>query len=106
MKRCGDLVPPALAGGLGPKVCSLEVGKNGLHAGDHKAHKTIPHVGRITWKWKNRNPAPFSQPPVINLPLHTNDYLTGQVRKKPSCSCPDWWSEQGQKMHHSPCVLV
>jgi hypothetical protein len=105
-RQCGTHVPEALSGTLRPGTCTLVVGADGTHTGDHKAHLTIPKVGRVTFRWKGTRVRFVEGPPVVDLNEPTNPYLTGQMRKGPDCACPTYWKEQGQKMHHSPCVLV
>lgn len=104
MKRCNEAVPRSLVGGLGPSCCSLETGKDGKHLGDHKAHKMVPHVGRITWKWKNRNQSSRShQPPVVELPVPRMErapIVSGEAKR---CRCPDWRTGH---LHVPPCPLV
>lgn len=103
---CGEMAPPALAGSHSPLLCSRAVTRNGNHAGEHKAHKTIRGVGRITVQWKQSRHAgrPSVYRPEVDLPKKTNPYLTGQARKTEQiCACPDWKMGIG---HISPCPLV
>lgn len=49
---CHEMAPPALAGVYSPMFCTRVVAKGGTHNGEHKAHKTIHRVGRVTVTWK------------------------------------------------------
>lgn len=103
---CRAVAPDALTGNLGALKCSRAVTRAGNHAGEHKAHKTIPGVGRITVSWKQAHHAgrPSVYRPEVALPKKTNPYLTGQARKPEQiCACPDWKVGIG---HISPCPLV
>lgn len=102
-RLCGTPVPQALCGTLRPQPCGLMVGSTGAHSNDHKSHLTVPHVGKVVFRWKLSAYVRTEQPPVVDLPILTNSYLTGQMRHEVACECPDWWVAQGQKMHHSPC---
>jgi hypothetical protein len=101
---CGETAPTALSGDLGPFKCSRTVTRNGQHAGEHRAHKTIPRVGRITVQWKQKHHAgrPSVYRPEIELPTAEATHLGG-AKKKDRCACPDWKMGIG---HISPCPLV
>lgn len=106
---CGDTAPERLTGELGPVHCALSLDGESRHSGDHRARATMPKVGKAVFSWKQKRGTVIrlvEGPPVIDLGEPTNGYLTGQMRKTPVCECPAWWTEQGQKMHHSPCVMV
>lgn len=109
--ECGDTAPARLTGDLGPVRCRLALDRDGRHSGDHRGRASIPHVGKAVFSWKQKKGTQIRHvagPPVIDLreDAQQNPYLTGQMRKAPVCACPEWWRDQGQKMHHSPCTLV
>jgi hypothetical protein len=102
LKRCTQRTPEALCGDLRPlPQCSLTT-PTGTHTGDHRSSHTIPQVGKIVFRWKGaRRKGKYR--PQITLPVATNPYLTGNVKRKPECACPDWWTGHG---HTKPCRLV
>lgn len=105
-RTCQEEAPRALAGSHAPLRCSRAVTRDGNHAGEHKAHLTIPGVGRVTVQWKQAHHAgrPAVYRPEVALPKKTNPYLTGQARKTAEiCACPEWKMGIG---HISPCPLV
>lgn len=104
MTHCQAPVPERLRGDLRPSNCLLEVGPDGTHTGDHKAHMSVPRLGKITWRWKNHaTPVRIMPgPPVVKLERASNPYLTGEMRKA-KCGCPDWWTSHG---HTRPCRLA
>lgn len=102
---CGNPCPTILSGDVTGLKCGLETDRHGRHAGDHRTARTVERVGRIKYSWKNRDRV-RTGPPVIQLEARTNPYLTGQMRKPPTCECPDWWLMRGPKEHIAPCRLL
>lgn len=88
--RCGEPVPPALVGNLRPSKCRLEIGDDGRHRGDHKAHQTVPLLGKIQWRWKNTEQTARAVRPVIVLPRRDDSSL---LKSRVVCTClgsPHW----------------
>lgn len=109
---CGERAPEALTGNLGVFKCTRAVTRDGSHAGEHKAHKTIPGVGRINVQWKQSQHAGRQRVyrPEVTLPKAEATHLIGVVesggrftRHKIRCACPDWKIGIG---HIPPCPLV
>jgi hypothetical protein len=69
---CRTKAPAALVGDLGPMFCSREVTRQGIHAGDHRAHRTVPGLGRLNVLWKQDR---HGGPPVIELPVRESTEL-------------------------------
>jgi hypothetical protein len=102
---CRETAPDALSGNLGPLKCSRAVTRNGTHVGEHKAHKTVRGVGRITITWKQAHhvgrPSVYDRP-EIELPKASATHLAGTLDKT-RCVCPPWKVGIG---HISPCPLT
>ena len=104
-RHCRAQAPQAISGNLGPFYCSRAVTRNGNHAGEHKTHKTVPNVGRITVQWKQSHhagrPSVYERP-EIDLPKKHTPQLDALLDKT-RCACPDWKMGIG---HVFPCPLV
>lgn len=97
LTRCTAKVPEALSGDLRPLPQCTLTSPNGHHTGDHRASRLMPGVGKITYRWKQRQRA---HRPEIVLPLTPDTRLTSKMQRK--CACPDWWTGHG---HTRPCTL-
>jgi len=103
-RTCQEEAPRALVGSHAPLICSRAVTRNGNHAGEHKAHKTITGVGRITITWKQSHHAgrqSVYRPEVVLPKKHTPQLVA--MTDKTRCACPDWKMGIG---HVFPCPLV
>jgi hypothetical protein len=74
VKHCQEPVPEALTGGQSGLSCKLVAKSNGRpHDGQHKAHWSLPKLGKVTIMWKVRNRS--TPPPEIELPAVGSETL-------------------------------
>jgi hypothetical protein len=119
-RLCREKAPESLTGSLTPLYCSRELDRHGNHAGEHKAHKTVQKVGRITVLWRQADQAgrPSVYRPEVVLPSKTSPelehtripvsagkaYQVTYGAKTPRCECPAHWAHTN--LHYPGCRMA